>query len=178
MKKAFLLLFITFPILLLGQKQKISLEQAIELAQKKSPDYKSNINKNQASYWRYRNYKASFLPQVRLNATLPSYSNSSRRITNDNGQDIFVNQNQSRIEGRLSVAQNVPYTGGTLSINSQLERIDILGDNASTGYFVTPFAVNYNQNSIVYNPFKGEKKIEINIYWGRESGRETTIYPQ
>mgnify|MGYP000527738229 CR=1 FL=1 len=170
MKKAFILLLITFPLLVFGQEKKISLEQAIQLAQKKSPDYKSNINKNQASYWRYRNYKASFLPQVRLNATLPSYSNSSRRITNDNGQDIFVNQNQSRIEGRLSIAQNVPYTGGTLSVNSQLERIDILGDNASTGYFITPFSVNYNQNSIFYNPFKWDKKIEPLIF--EESKRD------
>ena len=170
MKKIFLLLVISFPLVFFGQSKKISLEEAIQLAQKKSPDYKANVNRNQGSYWRYRNYKASFLPQVRLNATLPSYSNSSRRITNDSGQDVFVNQNQSRIEGRLSIAQNVPYTGGTLSVNSQLERIDIFGSSASTGYFVTPFSINYNQNSIFYNPFKWDRKIEPLIF--EESKRD------
>lgn len=164
MKKVILLLLITTPLLVFGQKKKISLNEAIKLAQKESPDYKANINRNQGSYWRFRNYKASFLPQVRLNATLPAYSNSSRRITNDSGQDIFVNQNQSRIEGRLSISQNVPYTGGTLSVNSQLERIDIFGSNSSTGYFVTPFSINYNQNSLFYNPFKWDRKIEPLIY--------------
>lgn len=164
MKKIILLLLVSVPFIALGQKKKISLNEAILLAQKESPDYKANINRNQGSYWRFRNYKASFLPQVRLDATLPAYSNSSRRITNDSGQDVFVNQNQSRIEGRLSIAQNVPYTGGTLSVNTQLERIDIFGSNASTGYFVTPFSINYNQNSLFYNPFKWDKKIEPLIY--------------
>ncbi|TVZ55217.1 outer membrane protein TolC [Lutibacter sp. Hel_I_33_5] len=164
MKKIALLHFLLLTTIVFCQDRKISLDEAIQLAQKKSPDFKANLNKNQASYWRYKNYKASFLPIVGLSATLPSYSNSSRRLTNDLGQDIFVNQNQSRIEGRLSISQNIPYTGGSLSINSQLERIDIFGANSSTGYFVTPFSINYNQNSLFYNPFKWDKKIEPLIY--------------
>lgn len=147
-----------------SQARLITLEQAIKLAQKQSPDYKAMVNRNQASYWRYRNYQASFLPQLRLNATLPEYSNLIRRITNDTGQDIFVNTNQARIDGRLSLTQNLPLTGGSFSISSQLERISVFGDNQSTGYSVVPFSINYFQNSLFYNPFKWDKKIEPLVY--------------
>ncbi|MFY0603361.1 MAG: TolC family protein [Flavobacteriaceae bacterium] len=152
------------PRLSQSQSRLITLGEAIKLAQKQSPDYKAMVNRNQASYWRYRNYQAGFLPQLRLNATLPEYSNLIRRITNDSGQDIFVSTNQARIDGRLSLTQNLPLTGGTFSISSQLERISIFGNNQSTGYSIVPFSINYFQNSLFYNPFKWDKKIEPLAY--------------
>jgi hypothetical protein len=168
--KKFLLLIIVFPMIIIGQTQKISLDQAIKLAQEKSPDYKTNLNRNEASFWRNNNFKSSFLPQFRLDATLPSYSKSTRRITNDTGQDIFVNQNQSRIDAQLSVTQNVSLTGGQISVRSQIERIDVFGDQNSENYSVIPFSINYNQNSLFYNAFKWDKKIEPLIY--EESKRD------
>jgi len=160
MKNILFLILISISMISFAQSSTISLEKAIKLAQEKSTDYKVAENRNRASYWRFKNYKANFLPQVKLNATLPSYSNSTRRITNDSGQDIFVNQNQSRVDANLSISQNIPYTGGNLSINSSLERIDIYGNNPSTGYSVVPFSINYFQNSLFYNAFKWNKKIE------------------
>ena len=164
MKKIILLIILVFPFITWSQAEKISLTKAIKLAQEKSTDYKLALNQNRASYWRFKNYKASFLPQVKLNATLPSYSNSTNRITTDTGQDIFVSQNQSRMDADLSISQNVPYTGGSLSVNTSIERIDIYGDNASKGYSIVPFSVNYFQKSLFYNSFKWDKKIEPLIY--------------
>ena len=164
MKNYILYFFLIFSIVGFSQSQKISLEKAIKLAQKNSTDYKVAVNKQRANYWRLKNYKASFLPQVKLSATLPSYSNATKRITNDAGQDIFVNQNQSRIDANLGITQNIPYTGGSLSINTSLQRIDIYGNAPSTGYSVIPFSINYFQNSLFYNAFKWDKKIEPLIY--------------
>ena len=148
----------------------ISLEEAIKTAHKESPDYQALVNRNQVSYWRFRNYQARFLPQLQLNATIPEYSNFIRRITNDEGQDIFVTTNQSRLEGSLALQQNLALTGGTFSISSQLERINVLGDNQSTGYSVVPFSINYFQNSLLYNEFKWDRKIEPLIF--EEAKRE------
>jgi outer membrane protein TolC len=170
MKKTHLLICLLFPLFIIGQSQKISLKQAIKMAQEKSPDYKANLNRNEASYWRNKNYYASFLPQFRLNATLPSYSKSTRRITNDSGQDIFVNQNQALLDAQLSITQNIPYTGGSLSINSQIERIDVFGTNTSKSYSIVPFSIRYFQNSLFYNPYKWDKKIEPLVY--EESKRD------
>ena len=157
-----LLLFITTTTLF--SQREISLEEAISIAQKNSPDYKALLNQNQASYWRYRNFKAGFLPQLRLDATLPRYSNSVNRLTNDNGQDIFVRSNQASVDGTLSLNQNIALTGGTISLSSQVERIDVFGENASTGYAIIPFSINYRQNSLFYNEFKWNKRIEPLLY--------------
>tara|TARA_R110002049_G_scaffold293156_4_gene478026 strand:- start:6472 stop:7932 length:1461 start_codon:yes stop_codon:yes gene_type:complete len=164
MKNSIFLLFLIFSIVTFGQSKIIRLSDAIEIAKKKSPEYKTLLNTSQASYWRNRNFIAEFLPQFRLIATLPQYSNSIQRITNDEGQDIFVNQNQSRIDGRLAISQQVPFTGGSLSLNSQIQRIDRFGDSESTNYSLTPLSINYYQNSLFYNPFKWDKKIEPLLY--------------
>ncbi|MEN8124752.1 MAG: TolC family protein [Bacteroidota bacterium] len=170
MKKIHLLVLLFSPLLLIGQTQKISLKEAIKSAQERSPDYKANLHRNEASYWRNRNYRASFLPQFRLNATLPAYSNSIQRITNDEGQDIFVDQNQARIDARLFISQNIGFTGGNLSINSQIERVNIFGEYPSKGYSIVPFSINYFQNSLTYNPYKWDRKIEPLVF--EESKRD------
>ena len=169
MKKIIILICFLLSISLYSQRA-ITLGEAIKIAQKNSPDYKTLINQNQASFWRFKNYKAGFLPQLRLNATLPSYSNSINGQINDDGQYEFVRSNQARLQGNLSLNQNIALTGGTISLSSQLERVDVFGDNSSTGFSVIPFSINYNQNSVFYNQFKWDKKIEPLIY--EEAKRE------
>tara|TARA_R110002049_G_scaffold308770_1_gene514003 strand:+ start:18190 stop:19650 length:1461 start_codon:yes stop_codon:yes gene_type:complete len=169
-KKILITLIVIFPLVSFSQSKQITLTEAIDIAQKQSPDYKTNLNRNQASYWRFKNYKARFLPQLRLDATLPEFSNSVRRLTNDEGQDIFVNQNQLVLAGGLSVTQNVSFTGGTLSLYSNLEKVDLFGNNDITNYSVVPFSIRYRQNSLFYNSFRWDKKIEPLIY--EESRRD------
>ena len=101
---------------------------------------------------------------------MPQYFNSTRRLTDDNGQDIFVRSNQASYEGTLSLNQNLALTGGTFSVASTLERVDVFGANESTGYSVIPFSLRYNQNSLFYNEFKWDKKIEPLVY--EESKRQ------
>ncbi|WP_341216818.1 TolC family protein [uncultured Wocania sp.] len=170
MKKILLIIIVVFPLFNNAQSKKLTLNEAIEIAQKKSPDYKINLNRNQSNYWRFRRYKASFLPELRLTAILPEYRNAVRRITNDTGQDVFVTQNQLLIEGGLSISQSIPYTGGTLSVNTNLERVELFGLDDNIGYSVIPFSINYFQNSILFNKFKWDKKIEPLIY--EESKRD------
>lgn len=160
MKRVLLFLFLILTISANSQSRKIKLTEAIKLAQQNSPDYVRALNTYQAEYWRYRNYIADFLPQLSLRATVPEYSNSIRRIINDEGQDIFVEQNQSRIDASLRIQQRVPYTGGDFSINSQLERVNRFGDQKTTNYAFVPFSINYYQSSLFYNPYKWDRKIE------------------
>ncbi|WP_150451873.1 TolC family protein [Arenibacter lacus] len=160
MKKSIVLLFLCSNLMVVGQTKKLQLSEAIDMAKKNSPEYKAVLNQSQASYWRYRTFVAEYLPQFRLIATLPEYSNSIRRITNDEGQDIFVNQNQSRIDGRLAITQAVPFTGGSLSLSSQMQRIDRFGTNKTSNYSLIPISINYYQNSLFYNPYKWARMIE------------------
>lgn len=160
MRRTLFLLFLVSHIFVYGQSQKIKLTEAIKIAQKKSPQYIRALNTYQASYWRYRTHVADFLPQLSLSATLPEYSNSIRRITNDEGQEIYGKQNQLIIDASLRIQQKVPYTGGSFFVNSRLERVDSYGDNNTTNYSLIPFSINYYQNSLFYNPYKWDRKIE------------------
>lgn len=160
MRRILFFLFLIFHVFSYGQSQKIKLIEAIKIAQKKSPEYVRAINMYRSGYWRYRNYQADFLPQLSLNATIPEYSNSIRRIINDEGQDIFVNQNQSVIDARLRLEQKVPFTGGDFSVISQIDRVDRFGAQEATNYSLVPFSINYFQNSLFYNPYKWQRKIE------------------
>ena len=104
MKKIFTTICFLLTITIFSQEkitlqQEITLEEAIDIAQKNSPDYKALLNQNQASYWRYRRFKAGFLPQLRFDATLPQYRNSVNRITLDDGSDGFRRTNQIRFDG-------------------------------------------------------------------------------
>ncbi len=163
MKKT-LLLFGLFLSISTNSQKLITLDQAINMAQKNSPDYKALINQNQASYWRYRRFKANFLPQLSFNATLPQFRNSVNRITLDDGSDDFRRSNQIRFDGSLSLNQNIALTGGTVSFSSQLERVNRFEPIESTGFAVIPFSFNYSQNSLFYNRFKWQKKIEPLFY--------------
>ena len=154
MRRLLFLLFLVSHMFTYGQSKKIQLSEAIKIAQKKSPEYVRALNTHQRSYWRYRNYVADFLPQVSLDATLPEYSNSTTRIINDQGQYIFVKQNQSAIETNLRIQQKVPFTGGAFFISTQLDRVNRLGIDKSTNYSFVPFSINYFQNSLFFNPYK------------------------
>lgn len=160
MRRLLFLIFLVSTVSIYGQSKKIQLTEAIKIAQKKSPEYVRALNTHQRSYWRYRNYVADFLPQISLQATLPEYSNSTTRILNDQGQFIFVKQNQSAIETDLRIQQRVPYTGGQFFIRTQLDRVNRLGIDKSTNYSFVPFSINYSQNSLFYNPYKWDRKIE------------------
>ena len=172
MRTILFFLFLILQVPTYGQSQKIKLSEAIKIAQQKSPEYVRALNTHQASYWRYRNYVADFLPQLSLRATLPEYSNSIRRIINDEGQDIFVKQNQAIFDASLRIEQKVPYTGAAFSINSQLERVDRFGTQEATNYSLIPFSINYYQNSLFYNPYKWDRKIEPLRY---EESKRTII---
>jgi outer membrane protein TolC len=162
--KKILLIFGLFLSISINSQKLITLEQAINIAQKNSPDYKALLNQNQASYWRFRRFKADFLPQLSFDATLPQFRNSVNRITLDDGSDDFRRSNQIRFDGSLSLNQNIALTGGTLSVSSQLERVNRFEPNESTGFAVIPFSLNYRQNSLFYNRFKWQKKIEPLFY--------------
>lgn len=166
----FLLTITIFSQEKISLQQEISLDEAITIAQKNSPDYKALLNENQASYWRYRRFKAGFLPQLRFDATLPQYRNSVNRITLDDGSDGFRRTNQIRFDGTLSLNQNIALTGGTVSISSQFERVDVSEPFEATNFAVIPFSLNYRQGSLFYNDFKWQKRIEPLIY--EEAKRE------
>ncbi len=140
--------------------QKFTLPELINRAQEQSLSKKIAVNNAMSGYWAYNSYKARLYPKVFLNGTLPAYTRNIDRITIPTGEDIFVPRNQSYEQLALSVSQNVGLTGGVFSLYSSLSRIDVFSPDKTKQYSVVPVSLSYYQNTLFYNSFKWEKKIE------------------
>lgn len=140
-------------------KEHLSLDDVILLAKQLSPDALLAKHTFRSSYWEYKSYKASKLPNVSLSSTLPYLNRSTDMVTQSDGSESFVHKNTMYSSMTASVSQNIGLTGGTLSLTSDLDRIDQFGDDYSKQFSSTPVSINYSQSLNGYNSFKWENKI-------------------
>lgn len=150
-------LFINFPSF---AQKRLSLVDAINLAQRQSPYYHKARNTYERSYWQFRNFKAGFKPQIRLNATVPTFYRAINPITQPDGTIQFVRVTQANNSIGLNVRQNIGFSGGTLSAGTSLQRTDNFSGNQSSYFLSTPIQLSYSQGSLLYNEFRWRKLLE------------------
>jgi len=172
----FKILFLIVPILFTynikaQQPKKVyTLEEVIIIAKNNSLDAVRAKHKYKGSYWQYKSYKAGYLPQLSLDATIPSLNRTISPITLPDGSDIFVNRSLATSSANVSLSQNIGLTGGKLFLNSGVQRIDLIKDSITTSFSSTPVSVGFSQPLFGFNAFKWEKKIEPLKY--REAQRQ------
>lgn len=137
----------------------LTLNQAIEIAQLKSPQALQAKTTKETSYWKWRSFKSNYLPQLAIRGTLPNFTKNTIAVTQPDGTTDYRLVQQSNSNLGLSLSQAISLTGATVSINSTLSRFDNL---------VTDFR-NYNSNAVNinikqplfgFNRYLWEKKIE------------------
>jgi outer membrane protein TolC len=139
---------------------RISLNEAIETGILRSVDAVVARNEYISAYWGYKTYQTELLPEVILNTRLPYYSKSYNSIQNPDGSYSYVSNNYNQIDASLSVSQNIPLTGGILTIESSLERLRQNGQNASTHYKSLPARLTIEQPVFGFNRVKWLQRIE------------------
>jgi len=141
--------------------KRLSLDEVIELSEEQSLQGILAKHMFRASYWQFRTFKAEYLPSLTLTGTFPDYNRIYEKIYDSNTeQDRYVEKNTNNILGELSLTQNIGLTGGSISLQSDLRRFDVLGEDGSTQYISTPISINYNQPLFRYNDLKWQKQIE------------------
>lgn len=138
---------------------RLTLDEVLELAKDQSPNAILAKHRFRASYWEFRSYKAEFLPLLRLNGSLPDYSHSYRKQQLRDGRSIYVEENLISSQLGLSLSQNIPFTGGSIAVGSNLERTDLL-DSMNHTYMGIPVSIQITQPLFGYNRLKWSKKIE------------------
>lgn len=166
MKKTIqIILSILFSSLVLNGQEKlndtlmIDVLKAIDIARVQSPDILVARHSFRSSYWNYCYYKANYKPTLTFSST-PYYNNQINIITLEDGTSKYIRQKQLRTDGNLSITQNVPWTGGSISVNTSLQRLDILGSQKNHTYKANPVTVTLQQSLFGYNSLKWDKKIE------------------
>ena len=139
----------------------LTLDEVITIAQEKSPDALIAKHRFRRSYWEYRSYKADYLPLVKIDAILPDISRSFRTISVPDGPDIFQYNSLANYQINLSIDQKIGFTGGSIFLQSNLQRLDnFYPDTTYTNFQSTPIIIGYRQPIFQYNAYKWDKKIE------------------
>lgn len=138
-----------------------TLEQVISMARETSPDALMARHRYRGSYWQHRSYLAGYLPNLRMDATIPNLNRSISPITLPDGSDIFVRRSLATSSGNLSLSQTIFPTGGQLFVSSGLQRIDLIKDDETVAsYLSTPVNIGFRQPIFAYNRFRWERQIE------------------
>jgi outer membrane protein TolC len=144
----------------MGQTSRFTLNDVIRIAQEQSPDAILSKHRFRASYWQFRSFKASYLPGLSFSGTIPDLNRSIDQITNDLGEEIFVERKSISNLARLSLSQNIGLTGGSVFINSNLQQISQIDVDGSTRYLSTPVRIGFQQPIFAFNRLRWDKKIE------------------
>jgi len=154
-----------------AQTKTYTLDDIIALARAQSPFSKQAETTKENRYWNYRVYKSNFNPQLQLSGSVPGYANAFDRVTQPDGTIRFQSVNQINSDVNLGLQQPIPWTGGDISINSNLFYFDVLGDNVSNQLWRgSPFNISLTQPLFAFNELKWDRKTEPLRY--EESRRE------
>ncbi|NQT77749.1 MAG: TolC family protein [Bacteroidetes bacterium] len=139
----------------------LSLDDVIYIAHQQSPDALIAKHLFRSSYWEFRSFRADYMPGLILDGVTPFYNRSISPITQEDGTIKFREINQSDAMLELSLSQNIGLTGGKISLNTGLSRLDDFTDASSKpSYQANIVNVRYDQPIFKYNPYKWERHIE------------------
>lgn len=146
-------------------QEEMSLDDVIHTARNQSVEALQAKQAFISTYWAYRSYKASRLPSVYMYGDIMNFDRSLTLLQNpDNGTLNYVSSNNLQNSAGLQINQNITFTGGTLSVASDLSRIDQFGMGKSLTWYSRPITVSYYQPLFTYNQFKWDRKIEPKEY--------------
>ena len=123
-------------------------------------------------FWQYRLYQSDYNPQLRLDGTIPSYTQSVNNVTQPDGSIEFREVKQNFLELGLGLQQVIAPTGGMVSVNSSTSRFDnfLAPEGLRARYSGIPVNIRLIQPIFAFNPYKWDKKIQPLVF--EESKRE------
>lgn len=136
-----------------------TLEELIARAQKGSPQYKLEQTKLEVSHYQYLAYKSNRKPQMSIYGNAPVYNKQYSGITQPDGRIEYLPIKQNIAELGFSLSQQLPFTGGEISINTNLSRFDDL-QGKEYQYNGTPVFLQLSQPVFGFNGLKWDRKIE------------------
>jgi len=141
-------------------ERNITLMEAISLARTRSVDAAVAANELRTAYWEYRTFRADLLPEVKLTATLPSFTKRYNSYQREDGSYTFLRDDNLMMNGAVTIDQRIWLTGGTLSLTSSLDYARQLGDGATNRFMSVPVALKLNQPLFAVNDVKWKRRIE------------------
>jgi outer membrane protein TolC len=160
MKKYSLLFIGSFLLsMAFSQTRKLSLNDIIELAKSQSPNYKLAQTQKEVRFYEYLTYKSDLRPQISAYGNVPVYSKQFTPVTQPDGSILFLPIEQNLNNLGFSLSQVLPFSGGQLSLNTELSQFYDFQSKFNQ-YNGTPIFLRLDQPLFAFNEFKWRKKIE------------------
>lgn len=138
----------------------LSLREAIDMARVRSVDAAVALDELRTAYWQWRTFRADQLPELAITAKAPAYAKQYSSYMNENGDYSFVRTNTLQATAELSVSQNIPLTGGRVSLVSSLDFLRQFDSPARNRFMSIPVAITLEQPLFGTNDMKWERRIE------------------
>lgn len=161
MNKGFLIFLagLLFFVTTVSGQTRYTLEDVLRMAHEQSPFSKLAETRKENRYWQYRSFRSNYNPQLRLSGNLPDYNQDYVQNRLDDGTIAFQQREQTTGAVNLRLFQPIYFTGGALSVNSNLNRYnDFLYDIES--WNSTVLNVRLDQPLISFNQLRWDKKTE------------------
>ena len=135
-------------------------QEAIQRAQQQGPQ--AQVARSTRDAARYRDYafNARLLPQLLLSGDAANLNRAINPIDLPDGSTQFVSQANNRSSLSLGFSQEIPLTGGRVSVGSQVSRIDEFGTRSSRIYQTSPIVVQLEQNLFRPREIVWDKRIQ------------------
>jgi outer membrane protein TolC len=146
-----------------AQQKVYSLEDVIEMAKGQSPFSKQAETRKENRYWQYRFYKSNFTPQLRLSGTLPAYTKSVSQAPLSDGSFRYTQVEQSNNNMNLGLVQPLFFTGGSVSVNSNLQyfrNFQATNLQPEIQWGGTVMNIQLNQPIFAFNTLRWDRKTE------------------
>ncbi|MDP3437503.1 MAG: TolC family protein [Bacteroidales bacterium] len=139
---------------------KLTFQEVIKLSEEQSPNALMAKHTYRASYWNYRTFVAQYRPSLTLTGTTPDYSTAYDKVWNSQFERWdYKATNIISNYSSLVLSQNIGFTGGSISLSSDLTLYNDI-ENNSHRFISSPINIGLTQPLFRYNALKWQKKIE------------------
>ncbi len=138
----------------------LTLSEVVAIAQQQSSTARQATTRKNSGKWNYKIFRSRYLPSLNLTGTIPDFSNSISNTLQPDGSQAFRQRTLSNSNSGLNLSQNIGPTGGTISVSSQLQRLDIFDNTHTSSYLAQPLVIGLNQPLFRFNQLRWDNKIE------------------
>jgi outer membrane protein TolC len=138
----------------------LTLQEAIQRAQQQGPAAQVARSARDAARYRDNAFNARLLPQLVLSGDAANLNRAINPIVLPDGSTQFVSQANNSSSLRLGFSQEIPLTGGRVTVGSQVSRFDEFGSRSSRIYQTSPIVVELEQQLFRPREIVWDKRVQ------------------
>ncbi len=135
----------------------LTLQQAIDLAQRNGLQAQAALGTRDAARGRDRAFDARLLPQFSLSGNMPVYQRSIIGVIQPDGSTLFLPIEERRADLNMIVSQRIPQTGAQVTMSSRLNKRT--GNSVPETWSSSPFSLSISQPILRSNLIGWERQM-------------------